>query len=122
MKILAPIEYPPPSLHPHNPIAGKAKYDPKRGALVWKLKKFAGDAEQSLSASVELIATTREKQQWSRPPVSMSFSVREGLCLVVIDAILIGVYGRCVNCATSSLQHAPRPSHHPLYHLLLSLL
>ncbi|KAK2078228.1 hypothetical protein QBZ16_004097 [Prototheca wickerhamii] len=54
--------------------AGKAKYDPKRGALVWKLKKFAGDAEQSLSASVELIATTREKQQWSRPPVSMSFS------------------------------------------------
>ena len=55
--------------------AGKAKYDPKRHALVWKLKKFAGEAEHTLTASVELIATTKEKRPWSRPPLSMSFQV-----------------------------------------------
>ncbi|KFM26035.1 AP-2 complex subunit mu [Auxenochlorella protothecoides] len=54
---------------------GKAKYDPKRGSLVWKIKRFAGDAEQSLSASVEQIATTREKKAWSRPPMGMSFQI-----------------------------------------------
>jgi hypothetical protein len=32
--------------------AGKAKYDPKRHALVWKLKKFAGEAEHTLAAWV----------------------------------------------------------------------
>ncbi|KAL4421936.1 hypothetical protein ABPG77_007878 [Micractinium sp. CCAP 211/92] len=58
-----------------NLTAGKAKYDPKRHALVWKLKKFAGEAEHTLTASVELIATTRDRKPWSRPPLSMSFQV-----------------------------------------------
>lgn len=57
--------------------SGKAKYDPKRHALVWKLKKFPGETEHTLAASVELIATTRDKRPWSRPPLSMSFQVRE---------------------------------------------
>ena len=55
--------------------AGKAKYDPKRGALVWKLKRFNGGAEHSLSASVELIATARERRPWGRPPLALSFTL-----------------------------------------------
>ncbi|PRW57884.1 AP-2 complex subunit mu [Chlorella sorokiniana] len=58
-----------------NLSVGKAKYDPKRHALVWKMKKFAGEAEHTLTASVELIATTRERKPWSRPPLSLSFQV-----------------------------------------------
>ena len=61
--------------------AGKAKYDPKRHALVWKLKRFVGETEHTLSATVELIATTREKKPWGRPPMSLSFQV--GLCVCV---------------------------------------
>ena len=56
--------------------AGKAKYDAKKHALVWKIKRFTGAAEQSLIASVDLIATTREKKAWSRPPISLTFQAR----------------------------------------------
>ena len=56
-------------------IAGKAKYDSKKHALVWKIKKFTGATEHSLVSAVELIATTREKKSWSRPPISMTFQV-----------------------------------------------
>ena len=55
--------------------AGKAKYDSKKHALVWKIKKFTGATEHSLVSAVELIATTREKRSWSRPPISMTFQV-----------------------------------------------
>ena len=54
---------------------GKAKYDAKKHALVWKIKRFTGQTESALVASVELIATTREKKAWARPPISMSFQV-----------------------------------------------
>ena len=55
--------------------AGKAKYDAKKHALVWKIKRFTGAAEQILIANVELIATTKEKKLWSRPPISLTFQV-----------------------------------------------
>ena len=55
--------------------AGKAKYDAKKHALVWKIKRFPGAQEQSLVGTVELIATTKEKKSWSRPPISLSFQV-----------------------------------------------
>eukprot|EP00898_Chlorokybus_atmophyticus_P006245 jgi/Chlat1/6621/Chrsp482S06107 len=54
---------------------GKAKYVPKENALVWKIRKFPGQAELSLSAEVELIATIAEKKPWSRPPLTMDFQV-----------------------------------------------
>lgn len=54
---------------------GKAKYDPKRGAIVWKIKKFAGVIEHTLAATVELISTTKERNAWSRPPLSLSFQI-----------------------------------------------
>lgn len=57
---------------------GKAKYDAKRHALVWKFKKFPGESEASLTASVDLIATTKEKRQWARPPIQLQFQVRAG--------------------------------------------
>lgn len=54
---------------------GRAKYDPKRGALVWKIRKFIGAAEHTLTASVELIATSRERKPWGRPPLALSFQI-----------------------------------------------
>ena len=54
---------------------GKAKYDPKRGALVWKIKKFGGFLEHTLAATVELISTAKERNAWSRPPLSLSFQM-----------------------------------------------
>ena len=56
-------------------LPGKAKYDAKKHALVWKIKRFTGSAEQILIANVELIATTKEKKPWSRPPISLNFQV-----------------------------------------------
>ena len=55
---------------------GKAKYDAKRHALVWKFKKFPGESEASLMASVDLIATTKEKRSWAKPPIQLQFHVR----------------------------------------------
>ena len=55
--------------------AGRAKYDPKRGALVWKLKRFSGESEHTLAASVELIATAKERKPWGRPPLALSFQI-----------------------------------------------
>jgi AP-2 complex subunit mu-1 len=54
---------------------GKAKYDPKRGALVWKIKKFPGTTEHTLAANIELISTARERHAWSRPPMSLNFQI-----------------------------------------------
>jgi len=54
---------------------GKAKYDATKKALVWKISKFVGEAEHSLRAEVILVATTREKKPWVRPPISMQFQV-----------------------------------------------
>lgn len=54
---------------------GKAKYDAKKHALVWKVKRCQGMAEHALVGSVNLIATTREKKPWARPPIAMSFQV-----------------------------------------------
>lgn len=54
---------------------GKAKYDTKRKAVVWKIKRFAGQQDASLSGDVVLITTTRDKKPWSRPPIQMQFNV-----------------------------------------------
>lgn len=54
---------------------GKAKYDAKRSALVWKIKRFMGGDERTIQADVELISTTRERKPWSRPPIQLQFQV-----------------------------------------------
>lgn len=54
---------------------GKAKYDAKRNAIVWKIKRFMGGDERSIQADVELISTTRERKPWSKPPIQLQFQV-----------------------------------------------
>jgi AP-2 complex subunit mu-1 len=55
--------------------AGSAKYKAEMSAIVWTIKRFPGDTEYTLSAEVELIATTAETKKWSRPPISLDFQV-----------------------------------------------
>ena len=54
---------------------GKCKYVAAQQALVWKIKRFQGLSELTLSAEVELIPTLNEKKAWSKPPISLDFSV-----------------------------------------------
>lgn len=54
--------------------AGKAKYDPSVNQIVWKISRFTGGSEKSLRATVNLTATTVARP-WSRPPISMDFSL-----------------------------------------------
>ncbi|KAG6396938.1 hypothetical protein SASPL_143097 [Salvia splendens] len=55
--------------------SGKAKYSPSIDCLVWKIRKFPGQTEPTLSAEVELISTITEKKSWTRPPIQMEFQV-----------------------------------------------
>eukprot|EP00741_Cyanophora_paradoxa_P019768 tig00021168_g19079.t1 len=55
--------------------AGKAKYEAEHDAIVWKIRKFPGDAEVTLSSEIELVASATGNKPWSRPPISMEFQV-----------------------------------------------
>ncbi|MCO5575306.1 hypothetical protein L7F22_029106 [Adiantum nelumboides] len=54
---------------------GKAKYNATLDCLVWKVRKFPGQTEATMSAEVELISTIVEKKSWTRPPIQMEFQV-----------------------------------------------
>lgn len=41
----------------------------------YRIKKFPGQTEPTLSAEVELISTITEKKSWTRPPIQMEFQV-----------------------------------------------
>ncbi|CAM0137246.1 clathrin associated protein complex medium subunit [Umbelopsis sp. WA50703] len=53
---------------------GKAKYAPSENCIVWKIPRFQGQSEFTLSGEAELSAMTHKKA-WSRPPISMDFQV-----------------------------------------------
>jgi AP-2 complex subunit mu-1 len=53
---------------------GKARYEPSQGAVVWRIRKFAGNAEFKVDADVELAERVTDKQ-WVRPPIIMNFDV-----------------------------------------------
>jgi AP-2 complex subunit mu-1 len=53
---------------------GKAKYNSSQNLIIWKMKKFPGDAAFSLHGEVTMIASVKEKQ-WSRPPITLEFQV-----------------------------------------------
>lgn len=53
---------------------GKAKYEPEHNNIIWKIARFTGQSEYVLSAEAQLTATTMQKA-WSRPPLSLSFSL-----------------------------------------------
>jgi AP-2 complex subunit mu-1 len=57
-----------------NTPAGRARYTPEADAIVWKIRRFPGDTEYTLSAEVSLMHTV-ERKIWSRPPISMEFQV-----------------------------------------------
>ncbi|KAL6979849.1 AP-2 complex subunit mu [Sarracenia purpurea var. burkii] len=54
---------------------GRAKYNAAIDCLVWKIRKFPGQTETTLSAEVELISTMAEKKSSTRPPIQMEFQV-----------------------------------------------
>lgn len=53
---------------------GKAKYEPEQNNIVWKIARFTGQSEYVLSAEATLASMTNQKA-WSRPPISMNFSL-----------------------------------------------
>jgi AP-2 complex subunit mu-1 len=55
--------------------SGRAKYNAAIDCLVWKIRKFPGQTEPTLSAEIELISTMTEKKSWTRPPIQMEFQV-----------------------------------------------
>ncbi|RKP23919.1 Mu homology domain-containing protein, partial [Syncephalis pseudoplumigaleata] len=57
-----------------NVSGGKAKYMPEENAIVWKIHRFQGQSEFSLTGDSELSTLTVQKA-WSRPPISLDFQV-----------------------------------------------
>lgn len=53
---------------------GKAKYEPEGNNIVWKIPRFSGQQEYTLTAEAQLSAMTTHKA-WSRPPLSMTFTL-----------------------------------------------
>jgi AP-2 complex subunit mu-1 len=58
---------------------GRAKYEPELNAIVWRVRRFPGGTEFSLTGDVELIASTKGKG-WVRPPISVDFQVPMFTC------------------------------------------
>ncbi|KAG5540105.1 hypothetical protein RHGRI_020363 [Rhododendron griersonianum] len=83
---------------------GRAKYNAAIDCLVWKIRKFPGQTETTLSAEVELISTMTEKKSATRPPIQMEFQVLKDvsnpflfLCLRHLDCVSVfSRYGRRV--------------------------
>jgi AP-2 complex subunit mu-1 len=53
---------------------GSAKHNPEEKAIVWRIRKFTGNLEFTLSAELDLVSTTHDRA-WSRPPISLEFQV-----------------------------------------------
>ncbi|KAJ1964923.1 clathrin associated protein complex medium subunit [Dipsacomyces acuminosporus] len=53
---------------------GKAKYHPEENSIAWKINRFQGLQETSLTAVVDL-APMSKQQTWSRPPINLDFQV-----------------------------------------------
>ncbi|KNE63407.1 hypothetical protein AMAG_08539 [Allomyces macrogynus ATCC 38327] len=55
---------------------GKAKYVASENCIVWKVPRIMGGAEMDLNAEAELAPSIdSNKKPWSRPPISMAFTV-----------------------------------------------
>ena len=54
---------------------GKYKYDASKSCVIWKLKRFPGETEQTFSGEIEMLATTSDKKPWAQPPLSLTFDV-----------------------------------------------
>jgi AP-2 complex subunit mu-1 len=56
------------------PAFGRAKYNANDKAIIWKMKRFPGDASFVLRAEAKLLHVMDDKP-WSRPPILMEFQV-----------------------------------------------
>ncbi len=53
---------------------GRAKYEPEKNAVVWRVKRFPGGTEVVLNGEIEMVASTKGKA-WVRPPIQVDFQV-----------------------------------------------
>jgi len=53
---------------------GRARYEPGENCITWKMARFSGETEYVFSAEASLSSMTTQRA-WSRPPISMSFSL-----------------------------------------------
>lgn len=53
---------------------GKAKYIPGENHILWKIPRFQGMTDTTLTAVASLSSTTHRKA-WSRPPINLDFQV-----------------------------------------------
>jgi len=51
----------------------KALFRAEEGGIIWKIKRFPGQMESSLQASIELLSNTNKP--WERPPITMQFTI-----------------------------------------------
>ena len=58
---------------------GKAKYVAAQQALVWKVKRFQGLNELTLSAEVELVSTLTDRKPWRGPVHPLTQSLTQSL-------------------------------------------
>jgi len=56
------------------PPIGRAKYSATQNAILWKIKKFPGDANVTLKGEARSLISMTEKV-WSRPPIVCDFQV-----------------------------------------------
>ncbi|KAI5953663.1 APM4 [Candida jiufengensis] len=55
---------------------GKIKYHPEENSMIWKFNKIYGDAENLLTAEVELQSQSNQNfSQWNRPPITIDFNL-----------------------------------------------
>ncbi|KAJ6244768.1 ap-2 complex subunit mu [Anaeramoeba flamelloides] len=50
---------------------GVAKYDPATNCIIWKINKFQGESEISLTAEANLLRS--KNSHWARPPITLDF-------------------------------------------------
>lgn len=57
-----------------NTSLGKAKFEPDKGAIVWRIKKIFGDKDCKLKAEIPLLLV-KDPQPWVKAPISMEFNI-----------------------------------------------
>lgn len=57
-----------------NPGLGKAKYNESQQCIIWKIKKFPGDASYVLKGECKMLVGMEDKP-WAKPPMTMEFQV-----------------------------------------------
>ena len=53
---------------------GRAKYEPGKGSIVWRISNFPGMSEANITCIVDLLPNIREKP-WVRQPISVNFEI-----------------------------------------------